>query len=740
MEGDASSSRDTLEGIRLVDLVKELRFGNGASGDLIERMPDFDFVTVSPDDILAAPQEAERLLEAIQRCKRAIVYKIERCSPLFECTDAELEGQLVQWLRYQKPIRIGGNELDPANTEHRQLVRTIQYLVAVCQSHGVTPMQVAHSIATRDRAVTTLLAPGCAEELQRSLNEVSSPVAPSVWDALEGAGIIASSEQGIVREPEGPLQLVHINSRDVVAFAPCVLRRGAEVGCEGASITILDDTPTGHMVALKEISSGEPVVCYGAPIGVANQLIVPGGKVTSANLDPLPVIDDSLRTAIGTVTEAVPANGVVTWGMLNRNLPYEPDLSGWKAPSTEWKPSKQPSMGTFEGYRRAPGRFGVRQVIAVISQVGCTEAMTEQLMPQLRNELQSRHPHMQLVNVAHGMGCSHTANVAERLPHLIKQIANNDNIGAIVWMGLGCQQVQQSNIVSVDSLLNPPIRKPERWIVAQNEPSEYRALRNAVLELSDEIGSQRREVVPVSELMAFVECGGSDGLSGVTANPLVGQVARMIAAQGASIMIGETTELPEEHFREWCTSEDVLRECLVAKMRYNRYLAEFGGDERFNPVHGNKAGGLSTALHKARGAAEKIAGIPVKECVSYGESASRRLGGVSFVDAPSNDPISVTARMLSGATIGWFTSGRMTPWGSSISPTIKVGTNTERSGLKKDWVDFDAGRLVSAGASMADLAEELYRLTLSVANGALTKSERLGTTGVQLWLPHSGLQ
>jgi altronate hydrolase len=720
--------------------MNELRSSDGATVDLIERLPEFDFVIVNPDDLLAAPRQSQQILEAVQRCKRAIVYTAEGCSPVFQRSEAELEGQVQRWLRSGSGITVRGEQLDPHAADHRQLVREIQTLVGICQEYGVTPQNVAHSIATHGRAVTQLLAPRCAEELRSSLNEVASPIAPSVWAALAAAGIIAASEPAVETAHEGPLQLVRIDARDTVAFAPSVLAAGTTVECQGEALSIVDDTPIGHMVALRPVASGEPVTCYGAPIGVANRDIAAGAKVTSVNLDALPVIEDPLRTAIGYLKDGVPAGAPVRWEMLDRNLPCEPDLSGWSAPPSDWKPQSLPVMGTFNGYRRGPGRFGVRQIIAVISQVGCTEAMTEQLMPRLRRELQQRYPHMQLVNVAHGMGCSHTANVAERLPQLIKEIANNDNIAAIVWMGLGCQQVQQTNLVSLQTLINPPIKKPERWIVAQNEPNEYRALRNAVLELSDEIGSQTREAVPVSELMAFVECGGSDGLSGVTANPLVGQVARMLAAQGASIMIGETTELPEEHFREWCVSEEVLGRCLVAKMRYNRYLAEFGGDERFNPVHGNKAGGLSTALHKARGAAQKIAGIPIMECVSYGEPASRRLAGVSFVDAPSNDPISVTARMISGATIGWFTSGRMTPWGSSIAPTIKVGTNSNRSHLKRDWADFDAGELMSQGASMEDLADKLYRRSLEVANGALTRSERLGTTGVQLWLPHSGLQ
>lgn len=721
----------------------ELRLLGTESSDAVNRLlACIDFISVRTDQLITAPQAWSEVLSAAARNKVAII-----CSPvdhqIFSLSSRELEHFLSSWLRGSAALQWEGRNLAPDVTEDRAIAHQIQLFHSLCEEFGENMLNAGLKFARLYQENALLSATTSVDQLHR-LEKRSSTVPPAAfWQALSqhsmlGIPILPGAE---TRAAELHIpDLLQIHPNDNSAFAARHLGGGQEFSVGTKTVKTKEATPVGHLILLTPLQKDDAVVCYGRTIGIAASNLERGERISSEKLIALPVIGDPLAGVIGRTRAPLTAGSPVSLNQLDRNLEISVSTAEWRAPPTAWRPDPLPQQSEFLGYRRAPGRAGIRQYISIISQVGCTEAMTDSYLPAIREQLRNRYPHMDLVAVSHGFGCSHTENATRILPRLVNHLSENDNIGAVVWMGLGCQQLQQDGLVQLSGLNPPGYRKPERWIVAQNQPSEFRTLRNAVLDLAEQISHQKRELIPVSDLMSFVECGGSDGLSGVTANPLVGRVSRMLAAHGATIMIGETTELPAEHFLEWSASEQVARDCLSAKIKYNRYLSQFGGDERYNPVRGNKDGGISTALHKALGSAQKIAGIPIRECVSYGEKSSRNLAGVSFVDATSNDPRSVTARVIAGATLGFFTSGRMTPWGSSIAPTIKVATNTERAKLKADWVDFDAGRMISEGASLEDLAAELYSLTLRVANGGITQAERLGTTGVELWLPDTGFQ
>jgi altronate hydrolase len=703
-----------------------------------------DFISIRSDQLIANSDVGFRILSGAARCKVPVV-----CTPIdheiFTLSSLQLEQYITRWLRGPSTLRWAGKHLSPSSTHDRSMVHHLQQLHLIAEEFGENLFTVSVKLASLWQDTAFAGAVTSVDQLHRIANQNSAVLPTAFWQALREHRILTiphplAMDESHVSHSSAIPDTVRIHPDDNAVFAARPLIKGHLLTVGTTTFITREQIPVGHLVLQKQLQQGEAVICYGRSIGTAARDFESGERISAEKLIPLPVISDPLLGIIGRARESLTAGSPVSLNQLDRNLEITVSTDAWRAPPTSWQPYPLPIQSEFLGYRRAPGRAGIRQYISIISQVGCTEAMTDSYIPSIREQLRSRYPHMDLVAVSHGFGCSHTENATKILPRLVSNLSENDNIGAIVWMGLGCQQLQQDELIQLGDPNISRYRKPERWIVAQNLPSEYRTLRNTVLELAEQISEQKRELIPVSELMSFVECGGSDGLSGVTANPLVGRVSRMLAAHGATVMIGETTELPAEHFLEWSATEEVARACLGAKIRYNRYLSQFGGDERYNPVKGNKDGGISTALHKALGSAQKIAGIPIRECVSYGNKSSHNLAGVSFVDATSNDPRSVTARVIAGATLGFFTSGRMTPWGSSIAPTIKVATNTDRAKLKADWVDFDAGRMISEGASLDDLAAELYALTLRVANGAITQSERLGTTGVELWLPDTGFQ
>jgi altronate hydrolase len=705
-----------------------------------------DFVSYSALAALTDLAGFSALLKSAAQFKVPVVCKIESEELLLYSTE-RLSQIVTGWLRGYSHITIGGTPLLPERSSDRKSVIQLCQISELGQEYGENLLEVSLKLPQLFQNTSFVInALGPSDISRFRLAKNASP-ALAFWSALEEKGIanaLPAPRSDIGRESfrASKSSLIRLNDDDNSAFATRNLTSEEliHLDAQSCAFKVHEHTPIGHLVLLDPVRQGEGVRCYGQTIGVAAHDLYRGQRISSENLVALPLLKDPLRNVIGFAKTSITQGDPIFRGEVDHELPLSISTEGWRPPPTDWKPQIIGFENEFMGYRRASGRVGLRQYIAIVSQVGCTEAMTESYIPKIRVELKDRYPEIDVVVVSHGFGCSHTENATSILPLLVNRLAANDNVGAVIWMGLGCQQLQQDNLIQLTDSLAVSEKKPERWIVAQNEKNEFYTLRKSVLALAEQLAEQTRQKFSVSDLMCFVECGGSDGLSGVTANPLVGRVSRLLAAQGATILIGETTELPAEHFLQWSESESVAHACLSAKVSYNRYLAAFGGDERFNPVRGNKEGGISTALHKALGSAQKIAGIPIRECVPYGGLATRNLAGVSFVDATSNDPRSVTARVMAGATLGFFTSGRMTPWGSSIAPTIKISTNSARARLKADWVDFDAGRMISEGASIDDLTQELYRLTLRVANGAITQSERLGTTGIELWLPGTGFQ
>lgn len=715
-----------------------------------------DFVKVASPSILDLEQQKtfrDLLVPCLKKSSLALICEGAVCSSL-ALSLAEFNSRVAGWLDGRQELVVFNSILSEASPTDQALVKRLQDLLAIAAEFGVDLLGIVRGLPALYVDQATIVACRHTEEFAAEIKAVTAPLPIGLLEELRSRNFVLSDQ--VFRSDIGPKEiadqrtlaqpLFRVHPSDNVAAALIQLEAGAKITADSMSLNIetKEAIVAGHFFTLVDIAKSQEVICYGQAIGLAKTDLPVGLAITAERLDPLLTIQDEYKDAIGLVSTQGAEQVVVRWSNLERKLPIQVNLSEFKPASEDFAPKNLFPETHFMGFRRPNGRAGVRQQIAIVSQVGCTEPLMDVHLPRLKQELQKRYPHMDLVMVKHGLGCSQTQNATTLLPSLVKNLAENDNVGAILWLGLGCQQLQQENLVQLVKFGKQPaepVRKvPEAWLVSQNLENDYRALLKAMLGLAEEIGGQERELIEIADLIFFTECGGSDALSGVTANPLVGASVRHLAAKGATVMIGETTELPDDIFLNWCINEKVATKCLEAKILYNRYLAQFGGDERFNPVKGNKDGGLSTSLHKALGAAQKIANIPIKECISYGSRATPRLGGACFVDSTSADSRSVTAKVIAGANLGVFTSGRMTPWGSSIAPTLKIGTNSPRARTKADWNDFDAGRMISEGATIDDLSREFFLQILRTASGALTQAELNNSVGSELWLPGTGFQ
>ncbi|MBU1375132.1 MAG: altronate dehydratase family protein [Alphaproteobacteria bacterium] len=485
-----------------------------------------------------------------------------------------------------------------------------------------------------------------------------------------------------------PAATLVIDPRDDVAVA----LRGVAAGDRVAEgVTALVDIPAGHKVALRAIDAGADVRKYGWPIGHATQAIAAGDHVHSHNL-------------------ATSLSGVETYD-------YAP------APA-EALPSA--TAATFQGYRRADGRVGTRNQIWVLCTVGCVARTAQKIAAEADRRFKGRIDGV--VALTHPFGCSQLGGDLDATRTMIAALADHPNAGGVLILGLGCESNQLQVLLDAAPHLD---RRRLRAFTAQAAGDEIEEGLAAVAELVAIAEHDRREPCSVADLVVGVKCGGSDGFSGLTANPVVGRIAdKVSAAKGTAIL----TEIPEIFGAERllmarATTQAVFDEVVAVVNDFKRYFLSHGEPVSENPSPGNKDGGITTLEEKSLGAVQKGGRGQVTEVVRYGGQARSR--GLVLLEAPGNDAVSSTALTAAGATVILFTTGRGTPLGFP-APTLKIATNSGLAQRKPRWIDFDAGRIVS-GESVDSAADRLMDLVLATASGQVTRAEENGEREIALW-------
>ena len=487
--------------------------------------------------------------------------------------------------------------------------------------------------------------------------------------------------------------LIKLHQSDNVAVALASLDAGTEVSIDGRSLLVQENVPVGHKIALVELHEGARVVKYGHPIGKVTESVGQGSWLHSHNM----------RTNLG--------------GVLDYR--YEPVAAS---------PQAIGASRTFAGYVRSSGDVGTRNEVWVLNTVGCVNRAADRIARICDQRFGKRVDGVH--SFAHPYGCSQSGEDLENTRCILAGLVGHPNAGGVLLLGLGCEDNQVDGLLRVAGDID---RSRIRYFNSQDVGDEVEHGVAAVTELVGLMEQDRRTERPISDLIVGLECGGSDGLSGVTANPLVGLVVEWIAAHGGGAILTEVPEMfgAEQTLMNRAATEDVFCDIVCLINDFKQYYANHGRPIHENPSPGNVEGGLTMLEEKALGAIKKGGSAQVSDVLRYGES--KRAAGLSLLEAPGNDTVSTTALVAAGATVLLFTTGRGTPIGSPV-PTIKISSNTAVYERKPHWIDFNAGTVADGSAEMSDLAAHLFDLLLDVASGRQqTNSERYDFRDIAIW-------
>jgi altronate hydrolase len=508
----------------------------------------------------------------------------------------------------------------------------------------------------------------------------------------------------------GPRAL-RLHPEDAVAVAVGPIEAGTRVRVAGAEVTVSEPIPAGHKVALRSVARGEPVVKYGDPIGRATADIEPGQHVHTHNL----------------VTSLEPGGGA--------DRPTRQERRGGPAPADAGEPAGPDAI--FDGYRRSDGRVGTRNEIWIINTVGCVNTAAERIA---RRASERAGRAVEGVHAfSHPYGCSQLGDDLRNTQRVLAGLMRHPNAGGVLVLGLGCESNRLDRMLALaeGGEENGPRldRDRIRAFNTQDVLDEEDAGLEAVAELARRMAEDRREPCPVSDLVLGHKCGGSDGFSGISANPLVGRIADRATAAGGRVIL---TEVPEmfgaEHLLMERAATPAVEEAVAAMIDgFKGYFTRHGQPIHENPSPGNLEGGITTLEEKSLGAVQKGGRAPVTGVLRYGEPLGPGPGGLTLLEAPGNDGVSSTALVASGATLLLFTTGRGTPLGFP-APTLKISSNDDIAERKPHWIDFSAGPLLTGAAEPEDLADALWRLVLDVASGRRrTRNEERGYREIAIW-------
>lgn len=482
------------------------------------------------------------------------------------------------------------------------------------------------------------------------------------------------------------MTIFQINDTDNVAVAVEAVSKGTAVTAAGQTIRVRDDIPAGHKIALRDIAQGEDIVKYGFPIGTAEYDIPCGAWVHTHNV----------QSKLGTILDYT----------------YEPE----KAERAELTGGPRYE---FQGYRRPDGTAGIRNEVWIIPTVGCVNGIARAIETAAQP---FRTAHIDgIYAYSHPHGCSQLGDDQLYTQKMLSGLIHNPNAGAVLVLGLGCENNQIELMKDVIGDYDPDRVK---FLVCQDVEDEIAAGTAIVKDLCGYASQYKRQACDTSLLTIGLKCGGSDGLSGITANPLVGEISnRLIAAGGTSIL----TEVPEMFGAETLLMNRarngvVFRKTVTLINQFKEYFMSYGEKINENPSPGNKAGGITTLEDKSLGCVQKGGRAIVEDVLAYGDRATAK--GLNLLQAPGNDLVAANALAASGANLVLFTTGRGTPFACPV-PTIKIASNSRLAGYKRNWIDFNAGT-IAEGEEKGAAADRLFRYILDVASGRThAKSEAL---------------
>lgn len=476
-----------------------------------------------------------------------------------------------------------------------------------------------------------------------------------------------------------------INPVDNVVVAIADLKAGEEINVDNAIIRLNEDVPAGHKVALKNLAEGENVIKYGYPIGHMRTALKQGSWVNEKNL----------QTNLAGLLEYT----------------YNPIDVSLDIPKKDL---------TFKGYRRKNGDVGIRNEVWIIPTVGCVNGIVNQLAEALRKETGSEGVDS-ITAFTHNYGCSQLGDDHENTKKILRDMVLHPNAGAVLVVGLGCENNQPDVF---REFLGDYDKDRVSFLVTQKVGDEFEEGMKLLRELYAKARQDVRMDIPLSELRVGLKCGGSDGFSGITANPLLGMFSDFLIAQGGTSVLTEVPEMfgAETILMNRCRTEKLFGETVKLINDFKEYFLSHNEPVGENPSPGNKAGGISTLEDKALGCTQKCGKSYVEGVLPYGERL--QVNGLNLLSAPGNDLVAATALASCGCHMVLFTTGRGTPFGTYV-PTMKISTNSNLAKNKPGWIDFNAGVIVE-NEPMEKTLERFIDYVIQVASGEFVNNEKKG--------------
>lgn len=485
------------------------------------------------------------------------------------------------------------------------------------------------------------------------------------------------------------MKYIKINKADNVAVAIENLNKDDVIIIEDVKITVKEDIKAGHKIMLEDCESGMNIIKYSYPIG----------RLTTGRKKGECVDDRHIKTNL---------EGLLEYSY----TPVDTTLNIKK------------EGRTFNGYRRKNGDIGIRNEIWVIPTVGCVNGVVNQLVDRLKKETNFKegrnHGVERITSFPHNYGCSQLSEDHENTKKILRNLVLHPNAGGVLVVGLGCENNQPDVF---ENMLGDYDHERIKFIVTQKiEGDEIEEGLKILKELYRIADNDRRTEIPLSELKVGLKCGGSDGFSGITANPLLGEFSDYIVSEGGTTVLTEVPEMfgAETILMNRCMNKHLFDKTVKMVNNFKQYFLSHGEPVGENPSPGNKAGGISTLEEKALGCTQKCGMSGVTGVLEYGDRL--QVKGLNLLSAPGNDLVASTALAAAGCHIVLFTTGRGTPFGTFV-PTMKISTNSQLAHNKPMWIDFNAGTIVE-NENMKKVLEDFKDKVISIANGEQTWNEK----------------
>ncbi len=485
---------------------------------------------------------------------------------------------------------------------------------------------------------------------------------------------------------------IKINPKDNVIVALTDIKRNQVLQVDGSSLEVKEDIGRGHKIALKDMETGKDIIKYGFPIGHATNNITGGTLVHSHNM-------------------STNLKGISEYSYSKKNVQLKKKLSDLK----------------FKGYRRENGEVGIRNELWIVPTVGCVNGIADEIIKAFKSSVNpSAADSVQVFK--HNYGCSQLGEDHENTVKILGDIVKHPNAGGVLVLGLGCEN---NTISAFKEKLGSYNKKRVKFLTAQEVSDE---ISEGVMLLSELYGNMlkdTKEDISIAELKIGLKCGGSDGLSGITANPLLGVFSDFLTAAGGTTILTEVPEMfgAEQILMDRAENEEVFHRIVKLINNFKSYFMEYKQPIYENPSPGNKAGGITTLEEKSLGCTQKCGNAEVIDVLGYGEAVKNK--GLNLLNAPGNDLVAATALGASGCHMVLFTTGRGTPFGSFV-PTVKISTNSQIYKLKPHWIDFNAGSLVE-DIDMKDVLEDFINYILKVAGGEYTNNEKYNIREISIF-------